>query len=99
MFLEERLEAIERKQAEIITQNAEIIFLLKKAREPMDSYLSAKDFAKKADISYAAARRLINKCILPDPICIRVNGRDKINWKLYCEWLAIPGNTKKLEKI
>ena len=96
MFLEERLEAIERKQEEIIAQNAEILSQL---RKPIDEYLSAKEFSEKAGIGYIAARSLINKGILPSPVHFKINGRDKINWRLYCEWLAVPGNARKLEKL
>lgn len=97
MFLEERLEAIERKQEEIISQNTAILTLLK--REPSVTFLSTKDFAEKAAISYAVARRIIKNGVLPEPIYLKVAGQDRIHWSKFCEWLAVPGNAKKLENI
>ena len=99
MYLEERLEAIERKQEEIISQNTVILTLLKQEREPNLTFLSTKDFAEKAAISYAVARRIIKNGVLPEPIYLKVAGQDRIHWSKFCEWLAVPGNAKKLEKI
>lgn len=97
MYLEERLEEIERKQEEIIAQNTAILTLLK--REPSVTFLSTKDFAEKAAISYAIARRIVNNGILPEPICIKVAGQNRIHWIKFCEWLTVPENAKKLENI
>ena len=59
----------------------------------------AKDFAEKAAISYAVARRIIKNGVLPEPIYLKVAGQDRIHWSKFCEWLAVPGNAKKLENI